>query len=81
MELYDLSNDPHEKYNIASDNPQVTLIILSFIRFVFYRNVVDYLKDYAFHEYNFIVPPKTGLVALHTVRKNKNKNQRWTLDL
>ena len=21
MELYDLSNDPHEKYNIASDNP------------------------------------------------------------
>ena len=29
--------------------------------------MVKYLQDYALHEYLSITPPKSGLLALHTV--------------
>ena len=38
--------------------------------------MVKYLQDYALHEYLSITPPKSGLLALHTVsRYNVRKLQ------
>ena len=31
--------------------------------------MVKYLQDYALHEYLSITPPKSGLLALHTVNR------------
>ena len=54
LELYDLQQDPEERFNIASTN----------------REMVDYLKGFALYEYRSVVPPKTGVLALHTVRSH-----------
>ena len=35
----------------------------------FSRWMVKYLQDYALHEYLSITPPKSGLLALHTVNR------------
>ena len=54
LELYDLDLDPGERDNIAGSNVQM----------------VRYLQGFALHEYTSLVPPKTGILALHTVRLN-----------
>ena len=51
LELYDLQRDPEERHNIAAAN----------------RPMVNYLQGFALHEYKDLVPPKTGMLSLHTV--------------
>ena len=57
LELYDLQRDPEERDNIARSN----------------REMVRYLKGFALHEYRNMVPPKTGVLALHTVSSSNLK--------
>ena len=52
LELYDLDRDPGERNNIAGSNVEM----------------VRYLQGFALQEYKSMVPPKTGILALHTVR-------------
>ena len=52
LELYDLHRDPGERDNIAGSNAEM----------------VRYLQGFALQEYKSLVPPKTGILALHTVR-------------
>merc|ERR1712032_318663 len=50
LELYNLTEDPGEKINIAASH----------------QSLVEFLQDFALKQYLSIIPPKAGQRALHT---------------
>ena len=78
LELFDLSTDPEEKQNIASQNMYVCIYFLRtnraevaahVFRFqcLIYRSMVKFLQKFALSEYSFLSLPKTRKATLESV--------------